>query len=72
LPGFRHSQDLFREAISSGRRPLGMDRRADGRALPTLYHGYRSSAIATASIQKAFYLMQKYAVTNTFLFPGSR
>ena len=72
LPGFQHSQDMFPRAGDLFWSPADwawtgglMDA-----LLPTLYFGqpilgYRGRF----DPEKAFYLMQKYAVTNTFLFP---
>ena len=72
LPGFQHSQDMFPSAGDLFWSPADwawtgglMDA-----LLPTLYYGqpilgYRGRF----DPEKAFYLMQKYAVTNTFLFP---
>jgi acetyl-CoA synthetase len=72
LPGFQHSQDIFPRASDVFWSPADwawtgglMDV-----LLPTLYYGqpvlgYRGRF----DPDKAFYLMQKYAVTNTFLFP---
>ena len=72
LPGFQHSQDMFPREGDLFWSPADwawtgglMDA-----LLPTLYYGqpilgYRGRF----DPEKAFYLMQKYAVTNTFLFP---
>jgi acetyl-CoA synthetase len=72
LPGFQHSQDMFPREGDLFWSPADwawtgglMDA-----LLPTLYFGqpilgYRGRF----DPEKAFYLMQKYAVTNTFLFP---
>ena len=72
LPGFQHSQDMFPREGDLFWSPADwawtgglMDA-----LLPTLYFGqpilgYRGRFDPA----KAFYLMQKYAVTNTFLFP---
>ena len=72
LPGFQHSQDMFPRAGDLFWSPADwawtgglMDA-----LLPTLYFGqpilgYRGRF----DPEKAFYLMQKYAVTNTFLLP---
>jgi len=72
LPGFQHSQDMFPQPGDVFWSPADwawtgglMDV-----LLPTLYYGqpvlgYRGRF----DPEKAFYLMQKYAVTNTFLFP---
>ncbi len=72
LPGFRHSQDMFPQPDDLFWSPADwawtgglMDV-----LLPTLYYGrpvlgYRGRF----DPEKAFYLMQKYRVTNTFLFP---
>ncbi len=72
LPGFQHSQDMFPCEGDLFWSPADwawtgglMDA-----LLPTLYFGqpilgYRGRF----DPEKAFYLMQKYAVTNTFLFP---
>ncbi len=72
LPGFQHSQDMFPREGDLFWSPADwawtgglMDA-----LLPTLYYGrpvlgYRGRF----DPEKAFYLMQKYRVTNTFLFP---
>ena len=72
LPGFQHSQDMFPREGDLFWSPADwawtgglMDA-----LLPTMYYGqpilgYRGRF----DPEKAFYLMQKYAVTNTFLFP---
>jgi len=72
LPGFVHSHDLFPQAGDLFWSPADwawtgglMDA-----LLPTLYHGlpllgYRGRF----DPEKAFWLMQKYRVRNTFLFP---
>lgn len=72
LPGFEYSQDMFPREGDLFWSPADwawtgglMDV-----LLPTLYYGqpllgYRGRF----DPEKAFYLMQKYAVTNTFLFP---
>ena len=74
LPGFQHSQDMFPRAGDLFWSPADwawtgglMDA-----LLPTLYFGqpilgYRGRF----DPEKAFYLMQKYAVTNTFLLPNA-
>ena len=72
LPGFQHSQDMFPQPDDLFWSPADwawtgglMDV-----LLPTLYYGrpvlgYRGRF----DPEKAFFLMQKYRVTNTFLFP---
>ncbi len=72
LPGFQHSQDMFPHAGDLFWSPADwawtgglMDA-----LLPTLYYGYPILGYrGRFDPEKAFYLMQKYAVTNTFLFP---
>src|SRR6185295_7847033 len=72
LPGFRHSQDLFPREGDLFWSPADwawtgglMDA-----LLPALYYGYPILGYrGRFDPEKAFYLMQKYAVTNTFLFP---
>jgi acetyl-CoA synthetase len=72
LPGFQHSQDLFPREGDLFWSPADwawtgglMDA-----LLPTLYYGYPILGYrGRFDPEKAFYLMQKYAVTNTFLFP---
>ena len=72
LPGFQHSQDMFPQEGDLFWSPADwawtgglMDA-----LLPTLYYGYPILGYrGRFDPEKAFYLMQKYAVTNTFLFP---
>jgi len=72
LPGFQHSQDMFPQAGDVFWSPADwawtgglMDV-----LLPTLYFGRPVLGFrGRFDPDKAFYLMQKYAVTNTFLFP---
>jgi acyl-coenzyme A synthetase/AMP-(fatty) acid ligase len=72
LPGFQHSQDMFPQAGDVFWSPADwawtgglMDV-----LLPTLYFGQPVLGFrGRFDPDKAFYLMQKYAVTNTFLFP---
>ena len=72
LPGFEHSQDQFPREGDLFWSPADwawtgglMDA-----LLPTLYYGYPILGYrGRFDPEKAFYLMQKYAVTNTFLFP---
>ena len=72
LPGFQHSQDMFPLAGDVFWSPADwawtgglMDV-----LLPTLYCGQPVLGFrGRFDPEKAFYLMQKYAVTNTFLFP---
>ena len=72
LPGFQHSQDMFPQAGDIFWSPADwawtgglMDV-----LLPTLYFGRPVLGFrGRFDPDKAFYLMQKYAVTNTFLFP---
>jgi len=72
LPGFQHSQDLFPREGDLFWSPADwawtgglMDA-----LLPTLYYGYPILGYrGRFDPEKAFYLMQKYAVTNSFLFP---
>jgi acetyl-CoA synthetase len=72
LPGFQHSQDMFPRAGDLFWSPADwawtgglMDA-----LLPTLYYGYPILGYrGRFDPEKALYLMQKYAVTNTFLFP---
>src|SRR4029077_8886969 len=72
LPGFQHSQALFSRKGDLFWTPADwawtgglMDA-----LLPTLYYGYPILGYnGRFDPEKAFYLMQKYAVTNTFLFP---
>ena len=72
LPGFQHSQDMFPREGDLFWSPADwawtgglMDA-----LLPTFYYGYPILGYrGRFDPEKAFYLMQKYAVTNTFLFP---
>jgi acetyl-CoA synthetase len=72
LPGFQHSQDMFPQAGDVFWSPADwawtgglMDV-----LLPTLYFGQPVLGFrGRFDPDNAFYLMQKYAVTNTFLFP---
>lgn len=72
LPGFQHSQDMFPREGDLFWSPADwawtgglMDA-----LLPTLYFGQPILGFrGRFDPDKAFYLMQKYAVTNTFLFP---
>ncbi len=72
LPGFQHSQDLFPREGDLFWSPADwawtgglMDA-----LLPTFYYGYPILGYrGRFDPEKAFHLLQKYAVTNTFLFP---
>lgn len=72
LPGFSHSHDMFPQTGDLFWSPADwawtgglMDA-----LLPTLYHGYPLLGYrGRFDPEKAFHLMEKYAVRNTFLFP---
>src|SRR5450830_1845749 len=72
LPGFSHSHDIFPQAGDLFWSPADwawtgglMDA-----LLPTLYFGKPIVAYqGRFTAEKAFYLLQKYKITNTFLFP---
>jgi len=70
LPGFSHSHDIFPQAgICSVAGRLGLDRGMMDALLPTLYHGYPILGYrGRFDPEKAFHLIEKYAVRNTFLF----
>ena len=73
LPGFSHSHDIFPQTGDLFWSPADwawtgglMDA-----LLPTLYHGYPLLGFrGRFDPERAFHLIEKYAVRNTFLFPA--
>jgi len=70
LTGFVASQNWFPQPGDvSGRRPIGPDRRADGRAAADAVLRLSDSRPARRfSPERALEVMRRYGVTNSFLF----